>query len=161
MSHPPPDASIRIVDYGDRYRAAFQALNTAWIEEYFQMEDADRRALGDPANSIIAPGGHILVALAGAEAIGVCALLRREDGAVYELAKMAVAARRQGQGVGEKLARAAIAWARGRGARRLYLESNTRLTPAIRLYRKLGFVEVVGRQSPYARSNIQMEMPLG
>jgi hypothetical protein len=41
-------------------------------------------------------------------------------------------------------------------ADRVYLESNTILEPAIRLYRKLGFDEFVGEPSPYARCNIQM-----
>ena len=36
----------------------------------------------------------------------------------------------------------------------------TVLTPAINLYRKLGFVRVVGPPSPYARCNIRMELRL-
>lgn len=151
---------IRIVDYGEGFRAAFKALNEAWITRYFQLEESDHRVLEDPDAHILAKGGHIFVALDGATPVGVCALIRMDDGASYELAKMAVAERARGRGIGAKLGRAAIAWARGHGARRLYLESNTILEPAIRLYRRLGFIEIAGQPSPYARCNIQMELRL-
>nr|MCU0634753.1 GNAT family N-acetyltransferase [Gemmatimonadaceae bacterium] len=58
---------------------------------------------------------------------------------------------------GWRLGTATLERARQMGARRVYLESNTRLAPAIALYRKLGFVPVVGPPSPYARCDIQME----
>jgi ribosomal protein S18 acetylase RimI-like enzyme len=58
--------------------------------------------------------------------------------------------------------RAAIAHGRRVGARRLMLVSNTRLEPAIRLYRKYGFVEVPLEPGiEYARADIQMELGLG
>ncbi|MGY0040069.1 GNAT family N-acetyltransferase [Pedobacter sp. NJ-S-72] len=46
------------------------------------------------------------------------------------------------------------------GAKKIYLESNTILKPAINLYHKLGFVKVAGRITPYERCNIQMELKL-
>ena len=89
------------------------------------------------------------------------ALIKIEDPEYdYELAKMAVSPRAQGKNIGWLLGRAAINKARQLGARGLYLESNTRLVPAINLYHKLGFVKVVGHASPYERSNIQMGMGL-
>jgi orotate phosphoribosyltransferase len=66
----------------------------------------------------------------------------------------------QGKKIGWKLAQAIIDKARTLGAKKLYLESNTILEPAINLYRKLGFTEVVGRQSAYERANIKMELIL-
>ena len=48
------------------------------------------------------------------------------------------------------------------GARKVYLESNTILTPALSLYEKLGFQTLPddARASPYERCNIQMERDL-
>ena len=46
------------------------------------------------------------------------------------------------------------------GGHSVYLESNTKLKPAITHYHKLGFEKVVGPPSPYERSNIQMEVVL-
>jgi ribosomal protein S18 acetylase RimI-like enzyme len=58
------------------------------------------------------------------------------------------------------LGKAAAEKARSLGAKKLYLESNTILQPAISLYYKLGFQKVVRRETPYERCNIQMELVL-
>jgi GNAT superfamily N-acetyltransferase len=78
----------------------------------------------------------------------------------YELAKMAVSPRAQGKNIGWLLGKAAIDKARSLRAKKLYLESNTILQPAINLYHKLGFQRVVGHATPYERCNIQMELVL-
>jgi ribosomal protein S18 acetylase RimI-like enzyme len=73
---------------------------------------------------------------------------------------MGVSPKTQGLGIGYLLGRACIEKARALGARRVYLESNTRLKPAINLYHKLGFRKVAGPPSPYERCDIQMELVL-
>jgi GNAT superfamily N-acetyltransferase len=150
---------IRVVDYEARHHADFRRLNEAWITRYFAIEDSDRTALDAPQTSILDRGGHILVALADDTVVGVCALTKM-DAHTYELAKMAVAEEVRGQGIGSLLGHAALDRAREAGATRVYLESNTRLKPAIELYRKLGFRKIVGAPSAYARCNIQMEVLL-
>jgi ribosomal protein S18 acetylase RimI-like enzyme len=157
---PPP---VRIVPYEPRHREPFRALNLAWIEEHFAVEERDRRELDDPEAQILAAGGHILMAEsespAGVEVVGACALIREPDGA-YELAKMAVAPVARGRGVGRALGEAAVARARALGAPYVELLSNTRLAPAIGLYRALGFVEVPLPPTEYARANIKMVLRL-
>lgn len=154
-------ASVNIVPYTDRYRAAFRQLNETWITTYFTLEEADRKALNDPVKNILMPGGHILIALYEGKPVGTCALLKMEDPRYdFELVKMAVAPAMRGKNIGYRLGKAIIEKARETGAVRLYLESNTALQPAINLYRKLGFREVTGHASPYARCNIQMELDL-
>ena len=152
-------ADIEIVDFAPVHAAAFRALNLAWIREHWEPEAADFKALDHPQTQILDTGGHIVIALRDGEVVGTCALLKMDD-ATYELAKMAVAPATKGMGVGERLGKAVIAQARRRGARQLYLESNTVLEPAINLYRKLGFERIPQRASPYARSNIQMMLEL-
>lgn len=99
------------------------------------------------------------MAVEGETAVGVCALMKMEDVQYdYELAKMGVSPKFQGHGIGHLLGKAVIEKAISLHARNVYLESNTILTPAINLYKKLGFKEVTGRESPYERSNIQMEL---
>jgi DNA-binding MarR family transcriptional regulator len=152
---------VQIVAYQPEYREAFRRLNQEWIERYFVMEAADHKALDDPEASILAKGGHILVALYEQRPVGVCALVKMADPDYgYELAKMAVSPAVQGRGVGGQLGQAAIAKAKSLGAKALYLESNTQLEPAIQLYYKLGFKKVTDRPSPYKRSNIQMQLDL-
>jgi ribosomal protein S18 acetylase RimI-like enzyme len=73
---------------------------------------------------------------------------------------MAVAPEMQGRNIGWILGQAMFEKARALGAKKIYLESNTILKPAINLYHKLGFKKVTGLPSPYERCNIQMEADL-
>lgn len=153
-------ALIEIVPYRDEFRSAFERLNRDWIELYFVLEDADREVLGDPRRKIIAPGGQVFFVLERGEVVGTCAVLRHnaED---YEIAKMAVSPSARGRGFGDILMEAAVAFASEAGASRVIIVSNTVLEPAIRLYRKHGFVEVpmdVGGR--YRRANIRLEREL-
>ena len=150
---------MEIIEYETRFQSAFKRLNEEWIETHWQLEEAGYQSLDSPTEYIIAPGGQIFLALDGREVVGTCALVRITD-ATYELAKMAVDARTRGKGIGAALGMAVIDKARSLKAERLYLESNTILKPAIRLYRKLGFEEFVGEPSPYDRCNIQMVLDL-
>jgi GNAT superfamily N-acetyltransferase len=152
---------VRIEDYRPKHQEAFRKLNEDWIRTYFKLEKPDRDALSRPKEYILDRGGSIVVATLEGKVVGVCALIKRDDQRYpYELAKMAVAPAARGRDIGWLLGKAIVEQARARGAKRLYLESNTQLKPAIGLYRKLGFREVTGPPTPYERANIQMELEL-
>lgn len=151
--------SSHIVDYSSEHRDAFRDLNLEWIERFFAVEESDRTMLSDPENTIIDRGGFIFVALDGDIVTGVCSLLP-VGGKSFQLAKMAVSPASRGKGTGRRLAEAAIARARERGANRVELFSNTVLQPAISLYRSLGFVEVPLANPEHLRSNIRMVLTL-
>jgi DNA-binding MarR family transcriptional regulator/predicted GNAT family N-acyltransferase len=149
---------VQIVDYSPQYKTAFKALNEEWISTWFKMEATDYKSLDNPEGYILKKGGHIFVALYNDEPVGVCALIKMDDPDYdYELAKMAVSPKAQGKSIGWLLGQAIIQKATALGARNIYLESNTILKPAIKLYEKLGFKKVAGRPTPYERANIQME----
>ncbi|MEO9511508.1 MAG: GNAT family N-acetyltransferase [Flavobacteriaceae bacterium] len=151
----------KIVAYHKDHQKAFKSLNEEWILEYFKIEELDRVALNNPQKYILDKGGYIAVALLNDEAVGVCALMYSAyPGFDYELAKMGVAPKVQGKGIGKLLASHIIEKAKSLGAKKIFLESNRVLKPAIALYEKLGFIEIVGASSPYERSNIQMELKL-
>jgi len=159
MSARPGDAHAVVVPYERAHQDAFRRLNEAWISRYFRIEPPDTRVLEAPQEEILDKGGHIIVAVRGEEVVGVCALLR-VDADTFELVKMAVAESARGLGIGSLVGEEAVERARRAGASRLILESNTVLAPAIALYRKLGFTEVTGVHSEYARCNIHMELLL-
>ena len=151
------EIQIRPFQPGDQ--AAFRALNEQWISKYFGIEDKDREVLSDPVGKILLRGGHIFLAVDGSLRIGTCALLAIEPG-VFEVAKMAVEERYRGSGVGRALLEYTIVEAIKHGARRLYLETNNRLTHAIHLYESMGFKHLDlarVKPSPYARANVFME----
>lgn len=149
---------VKIVPYQEKYKEAFYKLNEEWISKYFKMEKPDRDALENPESYIIDKGGSIFVATINDEAVGVCALIPRKDLGCFELAKMAVSPKAQGHGIGYLLGKAIIEKAKSLGEKRIFLESNTALQPAIKLYEKLGFKKIEGQATPYERCNIQMEI---
>lgn len=154
-------SAIQIVDFNLFYAKAFYDLNHEWISKYFVMEDADTESLSDPQGCIINKGGYILMALFNGEPIGTCALLKdEEEEGVFELAKMAVAPKMQGMKIGRMLGEAALDRARRAGASKVYLVSNRKLTTALNLYERLGFVEVPMPPSIYDRADIKMELDL-
>ena len=153
-----PMILVRPFQAGDE--AAFRALNKQWIEMHFAIESKDEITFADPQKVIIEPGGQILVATSEGRILGCCALLRISEHE-FEVAKMAVAARHQGRGIGRRLLSAAIDEARKLGASRLYLETNQILKPAIALYESLGFQPIDPARinpSPYARADVYMEL---
>ena len=152
---------IQIVEYSPKYQEAFKQLNVEWISTYFQLEEADYKALDNPKSYILDHGGYIFVALYDDVPLGVCALIKMDDPEYdYELAKMAVSPKAQGKGLGWLLGNAVLNKAKELGASSVFLDSNTILKPAINLYHKLGFKKVPGRPTPYDRCNIQMAVNL-
>ena len=149
---------VQILEYRKEHQPWFEKLNRTWIEQYFQMEKIDFEVLQDPDTHIIAKGGSILMALLEKEIAGTVALKYSKPG-VFEFTKMAVDEKHRGKKVGLVLAQAAIRQVKKMGGHTIILYSNTVLEPAIRLYRKLGFVEVPV-DGPYKRSNIKMELRL-
>lgn len=155
-------SEIEIVEYQPQYKKAFYELNRKWIEQYWELEPHDIEVLENPDKHILGKGGHIFVALYNGFPVGVCALCPMPEESAYdfELAKLAVNNSIQRKGIGRRLCDAVINKARELDGRMLFLESNTRLKPAIALYRKLGFKELPEYHPAYARGDIQMELSL-
>ncbi len=148
--------NIKIVPFCEQYRADFRRLNVEWLEKYFYLEEIDDRVLSNPEEYILNPGGHILLAQLDNKIIGTAALLKHGDDC-FELTKMSVSESYQGLGIGRKLANAAIEKFLSSGTKTLFLETSSRLIPAIKLYESLGFEH--NRQqvsSHYQRSNVHM-----
>jgi GNAT superfamily N-acetyltransferase len=152
---------VVVVPFRDELQPDFEQLNREWIETYFTIEPEDIVILGDPRGQILAAGGEVFFVLEGGAVQGTCAVIphSREE---CEIAKMAVVPGARGRGFGDLLMAACIAFARQVGARRMSIVSNTVLEPAIRLYRKHGFVQVPLAKDPrYQRANIRLELELG
>ncbi|MEP2025377.1 MAG: bifunctional helix-turn-helix transcriptional regulator/GNAT family N-acetyltransferase [Reichenbachiella sp.] len=151
-------SQIEIIDYEPKYAKDFLRLNVEWIEKYFKVEDEDRRTLEDPDQYIIKPGGAIKLAKYKDEIVGTSALMKI-DNEVYELVKMAVTEKCQGLQIGKKLGLSVLEKAKELGASKVILESNKKLTPAINLYKNLGFKsgQHFGDKSVYERCDIEME----
>ena len=155
------DATLKlaeVVRFKPELVQCFESLNREWIEEYFEIEDADLVIFADPFKEIVEPGGQIFFVIADGKPVGTCALVRL-NAQVFELAKMAVSSEARGRGYGDLLISGVINFAKEAGAERLILVSNTQLKPAIGLYQKHGFKSVpITAAEDYKRVDIQMEL---
>lgn len=149
---------MEIVDFRPEHAEAFRALNEAWISRHFTLEPKDREVLGDPQGKILAKGGKIFMAIEDGRPVGCVAMLKMPDGG-YEVAKMTVSEGLRGAGLGRKLMQTCIDAGERLGATRLYLETNSALAPALGLYRAMGFRELAGCDTEYARCDVWMERP--
>lgn len=149
--------AVEVVPFAPELREDFYRLNAGWLERFFHIEEVDHRVLSDPEGQILAGGGRIFFAKSGERVVGTCALMQDEPG-VFELSKMAVDPAAQGLGIGRKLIERAIAEFQSMGARQLFLETNTKLNPAIRLYESVGFEHqpAVREGTHYSRANVYM-----
>ncbi|HEX7816599.1 GNAT family N-acetyltransferase [Dyella sp.] len=147
--------SVEIIPYAPELREHFYRLNAQWLQRHFRIEDIDQVMLSDPERHVLAPGGVILFARLGQDIIGTCALLCESPG-VYELSKMGVDEAFHGHGAGRKLLDAAIAEFHRMGGTRLFLESNSKLERALRMYEKSGFVKqpTIREGSHYERADV-------
>jgi GNAT superfamily N-acetyltransferase len=151
-------SQLPIIPFRPELASAFAELNRAWIETLFTLEEADWKVLKDPEAAIIKPGGQIFFAMDDAQAVGTAAAIWSGPG-IVELAKMAVTPSHRGRGLGARLGRAVIDYARAQGATRVYLETNSALANAIRLYERLGFRHAPFlAHSDYARADVYMEL---
>ena len=148
---------IKIIEYEPHHQMYFEKFNRHWIEKYFVMEAVDEFVLTNPEEAILKPGGAILMAEYDGEIAGTVAL-RKANETTYEFTKMAVDKNFQRKGIAEALSYASFEKAKELGAKKVILYSNSILTPAIRLYEKLGFKHVPVGNPGYKRSDVKMEI---
>ena len=146
---------IKIIDYRHEHQPYFEKFNRQWIEKYFFMEPVDEFVLTEPDEALLKPGGAILMAEYDGEIAGTVAL-RKVDEKTFEFTKMAVDEKFRRKGIAEAISHASFTKAKELGATTVILYSNSILTPAIRLYEKLGFKHIPVGNTGYKRSDVKM-----
>lgn len=153
-------SELKIVPFSEQYAADFGRINYEWLHMYFKVEPYDYEMLDHPKSHIVDKGGEIFFGLYDEVVAGTAALIHRGPG-TFELAKMGVSPIYKGKGIGQKLMEHSIDFARQKGCKTVYLESNRSLAPALALYKKYGFEEVaLDPNTPYERCDIKMELKL-
>ncbi|MBZ4044753.1 GNAT family N-acetyltransferase [Flavobacterium hibisci] len=147
---------VEIIPFSPELKDHIKTLNLQWLTKYFRVEEKDELVLSNPQEEIIDKGGMIFYAKLNDEILGTVSLMKI-DGETFELSKMAVSDKAQGLGIGNKLLLHAFAITKENNIKKLILYSNRILLPAIHLYKKFGFVEVVLEEGLYERANIKME----
>ena len=113
--------------------------------------------LDNPDKLILDKGGVIYMAEVSGKIVGVIALTIVSN-EIYEIHKLGVAGNYHGQGIGLKLMNHCLDYCKNKGAKKVVLETNTKLEGAMRLYSKLGFTEIAMIDVKYEKSNYKMEL---
>ncbi|MBN8862413.1 MAG: GNAT family N-acetyltransferase [Sphingobacteriales bacterium] len=150
-------SALKIVDYQPAHQPFFDALNRAWIEEWFQMEAVDEWVLTNPDKALLDTGGAILMAEWDGRPVGTVALRKVADDC-YEFTKMAVDPAYRRRGIAEELTKASFRHAAILGAQEIILYSNTKNEAAIRLYERIGFQHLPVEKGVYERANVKMRI---
>lgn len=147
---------IEIIDFTDELKEPIKTLNYEWLEKYFRVEKSDIVSLSNPKEEIIDKGGFIFYAKLNGEIVGTASLIKKSESA-FELGKMAVSEKAQGDRIGTILLEHCLNIAKQKQIKTLILYSNTQLKSAIHLYKKYGFSEIELENGLYDRANIKME----
>jgi len=147
---------VTIIPFSSDLKEPIKTLNIEWLKKYFKIEPKDEKVLSNPQEEIIDKGGMIFYAKYNDKIVGTVSLIKMND-AEFELSKMAVTDGVQGLGIGKKLLQHCVEIAKEQGIQKIILYSNRSLKPAIHLYRKFGFDEIVLEDGVYERADIKME----
>ncbi|XOV93380.1 MAG: GNAT family N-acetyltransferase [Bacteroidota bacterium] len=159
MNNDSPPA-LTFIEFRKEFAMDFATINYEWLEEYFNIEPQDRKILENPQEEVINQGGMVFFALINNKPVGTVALIPKEE-ASYELVKMGVLSDYKGLKIGNGLIEVAIQFARKAGKKKIVLETNSRLAPAIHLYKKAGFQQVEDDpNTKYKRCDLWMELVL-
>ena len=148
---------IHISPFKRKYSNSFFELNSAWITEFWELENSDFNILLSPEKFILERGGEVFFLVLKSRPIGTVAMIRHEKG-VYELAKMTVEKSFRGRGYSKLLLAASIDFAKEKSAHLIFLISNRKLKVARQLYDSYGFKEVNLDSSEYHRGDVKMEL---
>lgn len=148
---------MTITGYQEKYKQDFIRLNRAWIEAYFTLEREDLEIM-EHVEEYMEKGSEIFFALEEDNVMAVCMVVPLGNN-VWEICKLAADDKYKGKGAGSAVLRACMDYAISQKAEKMIIISNTRLEPAMHLYRKFGFCEVPLRKElwGFERANIEFE----
>jgi molybdopterin-guanine dinucleotide biosynthesis protein A/predicted GNAT family acetyltransferase len=147
---------LRIVPFDAEHLAGFRTLVSDTLAEFGFTADPDLDPdLADPAAVYEA----VWIAIRGERVAGSVALRRLGPDAV-ELKRMYLRPEERGRGLGRRLLDTALLWAREHRIRRISLDTTERMTAAVRLYERYGFVHADGDAPRQGQSRLLYELRL-
>lgn len=145
---------MKIIPFSERYRAPFIQFNKDWILDNFGFLEQEDLDTFDRIDEELDSGAMIFTAVDDEEEALACCMARPLGEDRWELCKLASNKNLSHQGAGCAVFEASIDYAISRGAKELFLLSNTKLKPAMHIYQKYGFHEVKLDNYEYERGNI-------
>lgn len=143
----------------------WKELGYEWLNAHQVLDEVDRPYLEQPRQNIIDHGGMIWLLYHSSDmqrAVGTVAIIPiSENNEEFEICKLCVQPQHQGHGLAYRLIQTAISHARQHHAKRIILESNSKLSAALKLYVKCGFLPIAAKHSQkYASADVAYELIL-
>lgn len=148
---------MKIIPFEEKYRQEFIDFNTDWIITNFGFLEEHDRETFDKLDDIMNDGAMIYFAVENGVALATC-MAAPLDGGTWEICKLGSNKNVPHKGAGSAVFGAAMKWAVAHGAEKLFILSNSRLKPALHIYKKFGFREIKLDDYEYVRGDIAFEL---
>ena len=147
---------MKVILFEEKYRQDFIDFNKDWIVSNFGfLEEHDIQTF-EKIDEEMKAGAMIFFAVENDIALATCMAMPME-GTTWEICKLGSNKNVPHKGAGSAVFRASMKWALEHGAERLFILSNSKLKPALHIYKKYGFEEIALNDYEYIRGDIAFE----
>lgn len=150
------ETEFKIIPFEEKYRQDFIDFNTDWIISNFGFLEKHDIETFEKIDEELKAGAMIFFAVKNGIALATC-MATPMEGTTWEICKLGSNKNIPHKGAGSAVFEAAMQWALNHGAERLFILSNSKLKPALHIYRKFGFEEIKLNDYEYERGDIAFE----
>lgn len=147
---------MKIIPFDEKYRQDFIDFNTDWIVSNFGFLEEHDKETFEKIDEEMKSGAMIFFAVENDIALATCMTKPMTDNS-WEICKLGSNENLPHKGAGSAVFEAAMKWALNHGAQKLFILSNSKLKPALHIYRKYGFKEIKLDNYEYIRGDIAFE----
>lgn len=148
---------MKIVTYDPKYKEAFIQYNIDWILDHFGKLEKEDLETSEQIDNELLESGMIYFAVDDNDAVLATCMAKPMEQGTWEICKLASNKHRPHSGCGSAVFEAAMNGAISHGAKKLFIISNRMLKPALHIYEKFGFHEIILDDYGYDRGNIAFE----
>lgn len=147
---------MKIIQFEERYRQDFIDFNTDWIVSNFGFLEEHDLETFDKIDDELKNGAMIFFAVENDIPLAACMTMPINE-TTWEICKLCSNKNAAHKGAGSAVFEASMNWALNKGAHRLFIISNSKLKPALHIYKKFGFKEIKLDNYEYVRGDIAFE----
>ncbi|MCD8024129.1 MAG: GNAT family N-acetyltransferase [Candidatus Gastranaerophilales bacterium] len=147
---------MKIIQFEERYRQDFIDFNTDWIISNFGFLEEHDIETFDKIDDELKKGAMIFFAVENDIALAACMTVPIDE-TTWEICKLCSNKNVSHKGAGSAVFEASMNWALKKRAHRLFIISNSKLKPALHIYKKFGFKEIKLDNYEYERGDIAFE----